>query len=392
MSLPRTINSTQMRQVNRSAVLDLVRRASPLSRSEIALKLGLSLPTVMRIIEDLLEEDLVRFTGATEHSRGRRREMLEYHRDGSLVIGVDLGGTKMFGALANIGGEILQEAAVESHGAQGEQAFETLAEMIQQLVNSPAVAARPLRGFAIGAPGFAYHQAGIVRWAPALEWRDYPLKARLEQRFSMPVFVDNDVNLAVLGEYWFGANQGVRNLALITIGTGVGAGLIMDGQLYRGGHEAAGEVGYMLPGVEFLGQRYDGFGALESAVSGAGIARRARVVLANRLPEEQIQAVTARDVFAAARQGQPWAISIVAETVDLLALTIANISALLDPEVVLLGGGVADSADLLLEPLRHRLEGLVPCPPRIEASELGRRAAIMGAIALSVSMTTGVVG
>ena len=320
----------------------------------------MNLPVVARILEGLSKEGLVRPAGGND---GRQSEKFEFHTDGSLVIGVDIGGTKMFAALANIGGEILRKAAVESHGAQGEQAFDVLMELIRQLLEAPEVQSRPVFALAAGAPGFVYHQPGIVRWAPALNWRDYPLKEKLQQHLSMPVFIDNDVNLAVLGEYWFGTNKGVRDLVLITLGTGVGAGLILNGALHRGGHEAAGEIGFMLPGKEALGLHYDSFGALESIISGSGIAERARQTLIGVIPDQEIQSVTAKEVFAAARHKAPWAVQVVNETIDLLALTIANISALIDPEVVLLGGGVAASADLLLEPLRQRLDGIGPFSP-----------------------------
>jgi glucokinase-like ROK family protein len=378
-----------MRLVNRSAVLDLIRRCSPLSRSEIGRRLGLSLPTVMRIVEGLVEEDLVRYTVESEPGRGHRRRLLRYNPDNSLVIGIDLGGTKIFGALANIGGQILEEHYLEWHGVSAEHKFETVVDLVQRFLDLPQASEARVRGLAVGAPGVTDHRHGIVRWAPALDWRDFPLQQRLQARFELPVLVENDVNLAALGEHTFGIGRGCRDMILITLGTGMGAGLIVDGVLYRGAHDSAGEVGYLLPSVEALGMRYDHFGAMESIVSGTGIAERAHQRLGPRAAEH---ALSARHVFEAARQGEDWAQQVVDETIDYLTLAIANISSVLDPELVILGGGVANSAQALIPPICERMQGLIPYPPRIEASDLGYRATVMGAIALTVLATTGYTG
>ncbi len=389
--MPATINASQMRRINRSAVLELIRRQGPISRTEIGRALGLSLPTVMRIVNNLLAEGIVSDTGEMESSSsGRRPQLLEYNKHNGLVLGIDLGGTKIYGTLANVGGEILVERYMDWRGAGGEDKYRTLLDLIQQLLASRPVTDTPVRGVAVGAPGLTLHQTGVVCWAPALDWRDVPLKEMLEKEIRLPVFVDNDVNLAVLGEHHFGIGQSARNLVLIAIGTGMGAGLIVDGELYHGAHEAAGEVGYLLPEREALGKHYDRFGAMESIVSGSGIAERARRRLA--APASSLDDITAKEVFEAARRQESWALELVEETVDYLTMTIANISTVLDPDLVILGGGVAYSADFLIPPILAKLDGLIPYIPRIEASNLGYRAAVMGGIALIVLKTTGYVG
>jgi glucokinase-like ROK family protein len=392
LTLPRTINATQMRMINRSAVLELIRQSGPIARSEIGRQLGLSLPTVMRIVDDLMQEDIISYTGVTEWSSGRRRQLLAYNKQSSLVVGVDLGGTKLYGTLANVGGEILDEKYKAWAGISAEEKYIALVELLRQLLESSEAARTPVRGIAIGVPGLTYCQSGVVRWAPALDWRDVPLKEKLENIFHLPVFVDNDVNLAVLGEHRFGVGQGTQNLVLIAIGTGMGAGLIIDGALARGGHEASGEAGYLLPGREALGKHYGAFGPMESIISGTGIAERAHRKVADLFPERASQPITAREVFEAARRREAWALEVVEETIEYLTMAIANICDILDPEMVILGGGVSSSADLLINPILQRLEGLVHCIPRIEASNLGYRASVMGAIALTVLATSGYTG
>lgn len=379
----RTINANQMRMINRSAILEYLRLNSPTSRTAIAKHLDLSMPTVMRIIDDLFEENLVVESGQTEKGMGRKRSLLSYNKDAYLVIGVDLGGTKLYGALANIGGEILHEITLEHHDTSGEESLELVTEMISDLMaHSPIDQA--VRGVAVGAPGVTQNQEGIVEWAPSLNWRNFPLKERLEEQFHLPTFVDNDVNLAVLGEHWFGAGVDVQNMILISIGTGVGAGLIIDGALYRGFTKASGEVGYLIPDITMLGQTYEVYGALEEIISGTAIGTRGAK---NYKTNHKHQDISSEFVFEAATNGETWASQVVEKTIDYMALMIANINALLDLELIVLSGGVAKQSDILIEGIYKRIKGGIPRIPNIIESKLGRSATVMGAIVMVVHAT-----
>lgn len=375
-----TITAQGMRSINRSAILEIIRKESPISRNMIAEKLEVSLPTVMRIVDDLIKEDLIRPQSSKQWTGGRRRSLLEFNADAQVVIGIDLGGTHMFGAVADLGGRILDEIDIKRQGTNGEQNFQLLAQLIEELLTSQKIGGRRIRGIGVGAPGITRHKEGVVKWAYALDWRDMPLRQRLTECFHLPVTVDNDVNLAALGEWWFGAGQNTQNMILMAIGTGIGAGIITDGALYRGASEASGEIGHMIPGKEFLGKQYVEFGALEQIASGTGIAERAQRVLKGHREPARLKTVASEDVFDAARQGQEWAQRIVAETVDYLAVAVADLSVSFDPEVIVLGGSITSSADLLVQPILRRLDGVIPTLPRLEISPLGRRAAVMGAI------------
>jgi glucokinase len=338
------------------------------------------MPTVLRIVDELIEEDLVRPQGTKEWSGGRRRSLLEFNAQGHVIVGIDLGGTKMFGALADFGGNTLDEVEFSRHGLSGEENYQRLVELLQTLLASPKLQGRRLRGIGVGVSGVTLHRTGIVSWAPSLNWRDYPLKAKLAEHFDWPITVDNDVNLAALGELWFGAGQNTRDMLLIVVGTGIGAGVIVDGALYRGSSEASGEIGYLIPGREFLGKQYETFGALETLASGTAIAERAKAVLAGQRDPAELESLVAEDVFSAARRGEAWARAIIDETVDYLAIAIASIKTYFDPELIVLGGDVASFADLLIGPILSRLEGTIPEQPRLVASTLGHRATVMGAI------------
>jgi glucokinase len=373
----RTITAAEMRGINRSAVLEIVRRESPIARTTIARQLEISLPTVMRIVDTLTDEGFVRPQGGTEWSGGRRRPLLEFNADGNVVLGVDMGGTKLYGAISEIGGHLIAEAVKERGGASGEECYDLLTGLIDGLLRDPGLRGRRVRGIGVGAPGITRHREGIVKWAYALNWSEFPLKDRLHKRYKLPITVDNDVNLAALGEMWFGAGQNVDNMILITVGAGIGAGIIIDGTLYRGSNESSGEIGHMVPGREFLGRSFVEFGALESEASATGIVQRAapKAQKARRAANPSLE-----DVFEAARGGAPWAQEIIDETVDYLSIAIANLSVSFDPALIVLGGAITPYAGQLAQAILARVRGTIPSLPRLEASGLGLRAAVMGAI------------
>src|SRR5215216_2863239 len=375
-----TITAADMREINRSAILEIIRRESPIARSAIAKRLDVSLPTVMRIVDDLIEAGFVRAHGSTEWSGGRRRPLLEFNAESFVVIGVDMGGTKFYGAISDFGGNIIDEIDMGRHRTSSEGNYARLIELIDTLLASPKLGSRRVRGIGVGAPGITIHEEGIVKWAYSLGWSNFPLKARLSEHYGLPITVDNDVNLAAMGELWFGAGQNIQNMILIVSGAGIGAGIILDGALYRGGTEASGEIGNFIPGREFLGKNYQDFGALEGVASGTGIVERARAILQSERDSNGWDSLTADDVFLAARNGQLWAKSIIAETVDYFAIAVANLAVSFDPQLIVLGGSVSPFADLLINPILQRLEGAVPTLPRLVISKLGLRAGVMGAI------------
>jgi len=269
----RVVNGSAIRLVNRSAILELVRDEGRVSRADIARRLKMSLPAVMRIVEDLQREDLLKECGPAKSTGGRRGQLLGFNGEAYAVIGIDLGGSKMFGVVADLCGAV-QHALYREHERGSQDAYERLCAFITQLLQKPRPKGQKVRGIGIGVPGVTVTPAGIVRWSPALNWRDFPLQDKLAQRFALPVFVENDVNLAALGEWSFGAGRGTHSMVCLAIGTGIGAGIIVEGTVLGGAHFSAGEVGYLLPSTSFLGKPAPGFGHLESLASGSGVETR----------------------------------------------------------------------------------------------------------------------
>jgi glucokinase len=320
--------------------------------------------------------------------------------DDDLVLGIDLGGRKIFAALVDDGGRLHGEHSVRAPwdperlrayaeaGAAGENTptgplstgdpvLDRLSDLARRLLSEAEASGSRVRGVGVGVPGITAAD-GLVVSAASLGWREMPLGDRLSEELDLPVWVESNINLTALGELRFGAGRGARDMVCVTVAPTVAAALILDGRIYRGHRGAAGTLGTLLPGTSFLDWRQAGVGALESLISGAGIADRARVLADSTglpLPPDGLRA---EDVFAAAAEGTGWACAVMDETADYLAVALASVQGLLDPERIILGGSSEAATVALLPALDRRLAGLVQ-PPRLVASELGPRAAILGA-------------
>jgi len=378
-----------MRAVNTSAVLEYLRLAGPASRTEISQELNISKPTTMRIIDNLRDKGFVISTGVMEGGRGRSRELLGINKVENHVLAIDIGGGHISSVRANIGGEIIDKFHEKRDWRSPEENFTVLVSVIQRMLEVIRKQGAKLLGIAIGIPGITDADEGVVVHAPSLDWEKYPLRTKLKSHFELPILIENDVNLAVLGEYWFGAGKGVNNLVMIAIGTGIGAGIILDGKLHRGFSHSSGEVGYLIPGVQYLDNQYPGFGALETLTSGVGIAERGMEKRRITDSAKSLGEVDAKDVFQAARDGEEWALETIRETVDLLSLAVANLASCVDPELIILGGGVSNADDLLIEPIIKRITGVIPMVPRIEKTKLGAHAVHLGCVVRVFQKVTG---
>lgn len=376
VQFPLAINASAMHDINRSAILDIIRRESPISRTAIVEHLDISLPTVMRIVDELVGEGLVKLHGGSEWSGGRRRPLLEFNAAESVVIGVDLSGSTFYGAISDLGGNILEELELDRQGSSAEENYSRTLILIDQLLASSKLNGRKIRGIGVGVPGVIEYKTGTVTWAYSLNWRDYTLRSKLTEKYGLPMIVDNDMNLAALGELWFGSGQEIQNMVLLTVTTGIGAGIIIDRELYRGSTNSSGEIGNLLPGREFLGHNYGDFGALESIASLTGILRLARKKL--DLPPQQ--PLDIEEVFKAYRQGIPWANQIIDEMVQYLAVTIANLSVAFDPDLIVLGGDVISLSNQWIESILDAIGKSIPALPRLVMSDLGRKAVVLGTI------------
>ncbi len=389
-----TGDATLLRKVNESAVIELLREDGPLARSEIARHLHLSPPTITRIIASLLESGLVFERDTGNSTGGRRPTLLEFNARASLIIGVYIH-QNMIGALADLNGQILERRTVSS--IPGDEGIQCLLSLIDDLRRQATLLNLPVRGVGVGAPSVVKFPEGVVVWSPSLGWRNLPLRQILEDSLAMPVFVENEVNLIALGESWRGSGRGLSSLVCISLGAGIGAGLVLGGQLYRGATNAAGEIGYMIPSEHFLGQIYDAdtYGCLEGLAGSTGIVERAMVRLRANEPSSlaaQINGnqtgLTVDMVLRAARAGDSLACRVVEETADYLSIALANLATVIDPQRIVVSGDLAEFGDLFIEPIKTRMAGLLPVVPDIALSELKMDAPILGAVVAALRETS----
>lgn len=377
-----------MARVNRSTIRRAIEEWGPVSRADLARRLGFSGATVTRVVTGMLADGTVVEERQGESRGGRRPILLRIASRASTVIAVDVGGTKIATGIVDPGGTMTYEHLVATQQPE----HSPFAVLVAEIVAAQAAAARrgiTVTGVGVAAPGITHQRAGTVEFAPAVGWDGFPLRDAVTRATGLPCFIENDGNLAALGEYTYGAGQGEDCLVVLVVGTAVGSGIIIGGRLHRGAHEAAGEVGYFLPDRAALDTPYPAFGALEWAVAGAGIVRRAAARLAagecSVLGADAggAASLSARAVFDAAEAGDALAAAVVTETADLLALVIGGYATILNPGKVVIGGGIGQRANLLIPRITERLAGRVPFPPAVVGSALRERAVLYGAAALA---------
>lgn len=310
----------------------------------------------------------------------------------TLACGIDVGGTKIAGGVVDEDGRIVEELRVESPAADTEAIETAIAGLVAELRTR-----HDISHVGVGAAGYIDKSRAVVLFAPNLAWRDLDLKKELEARVDLPVTIENDANAAAWGEFAFGAGADVDDLLLITVGTGVGGGLVLDGSLYRGAFGVGAEIGHLrvVPEGHLCG--CGNRGCFEQYASGSALVREAREdaragsMLARDLLERaggDPDAITGPMITAAAQDGDPFSVEQLARLGRWLGEGIASLTAVLDPAVVVIGGGVSAAGDLLLEPTRaafaSQLTGRGHRPVLdIRPARLGNDAGLIGAADLA---------
>lgn len=310
----------------------------------------------------------------------------------TLTIGIDVGGTKIAGGVVDERGRILAQSTLESPATDAEAIEDAIADLVEQLRTG-----REIEAVGVGAAGYIDNARATVLFAPNLAWRDLDLKDELELRVGLPVVVENDANAAAWGEFRFGAGEDVDDLLLITVGTGVGGGIVIDGRLLRGAFGVAAEVGHlrMVPQGRLCG--CGNRGCLEMYASGSALVRGAREevgegsLLARTLLERaggDVAAIDGPMITELARAGDEFCLEHLAALGRWLGEGVASLAAVLDPRVTVIGGGVSAAGDLLLGPARaafaQNLTGRGHRPLlEFRLAELGNKAGLIGAADLA---------
>lgn len=381
-----------LRRVNSAAVLRVVRQGKAVSRAEIARLTGLSVPTVNGVVEDLLlagylQEDIAQH-GDRARRRGPRPRLVHFRANVGHVLGLDIGANKVLAIVSDLDGEATgSDRRTVAAAADANEVLEVAAAAVRAALRRAKVSANELLSAAVGTPGVVELPMGRVTLAPQLPgWEGLPLADRVAQWLGRPVLAVNEVHLSLLAERWRGAIQGVDDALYVQVGIGIGAGILMGKQLYRGSTGAAGEIGY-LPLINCAALLPQGVGQFEYSAGGRAFARLGSRAAAGphgsvlrELAGGDPASVDAAMVFSAASRGDPTAGRILNKIVGRLARGIAAAVALLNPAVVVVGGGLSQAGDMLLAPLEDKVRGLVPMPPRFVLSALGDEAVALGAV------------
>jgi predicted NBD/HSP70 family sugar kinase len=391
-----------MRRMNSALILDLIRRQGPLSRADIARASGLSKPTVNEVVELLLDGPYVVEDGGDGHRApdrprrpGPRARLLCFRADVAHVLGIDVGAAKLVVDVADLSGRVAasERRAVSGRAHSGHAALlREVREAARAALERAGVAAGDVLAAGVGTPGVVAPATGRITLAPQLEgWEGLDLGGELERDIGCPVAVDNETNLSLLAEADQGVARGVADVLYVQVGVGIGAALLVGGELHRGAHGAAGEIGY-LPGDEDADAPQFGAGPFEWAAGGRAYARlgaraaagpggEALLELAAGDPER----VRAETVFAAAARGGRAANDLVARLAARLGRGIATVATVLDPDLVVLGGGLANAGPALRDPVERAVRAHTPVPPRIELSTLGDESVAIGAVRLALN-------
>jgi glucokinase-like ROK family protein len=395
-----SIPPQNVKSINKHTVLDLI-RFSPAgtSRVEIARRMGLTRAAVTSIVNDLMQTGIIREAGGINVHNGRPPVVLEIDPTRGFVVGIDFGATHLTILVADLGAHILQEAEIPININDGPQAcIDQANHLLRELLAKAGRELTDINAIGVGVPGPIVSDAGMVLAPPIMPgWDRFPIRDTLVKMWGCPVSLSNDSELGALGEWAAGAGRGEQNLAYIKIGTGIGAGLLLEGQIYRGVTGSAGEIGHLT--IEENGPlcACGNHGCLEAIAGGRAIAQQAREIaqkdqrteLANIKP---IESITARDVASAARLGDLAAQQILNRAGTYVGIAIAGVVNMFNPGMVIIGGGVAQSGDILLEPIRLAVQRRsLPAATRavrITTAMLGRRSSSMGAIIQALTIAS----
>lgn len=310
-------------------------------------------------------------------------------------VGVDLGGTKIATALVDAEGRVLARTSCLTEAWEGqEKVLERMYKTVEDVLGEAGILAGDLAGIGIGSPGPLDSKTGTVYSAPNLGWTNVPVGDLFRERFGVPIKVGNDANLAGLGEKWLGAGKNVDDLLYITVSTGVGGGIIIDGKVHTGAHDIAGEVGHIIVQKDGPLCNCGARGCLEAIASGTAIAREAKAGLKRGESPLLAKLVgdgdpTSKDVGQAARKGDPFSAKLLQESFTYLGLGIVSLLNVLDPQLVVIGGGVSNLDELLFDPVRKTVKEnlgttrLADVP--IVKAELGADVGVLGAAMLVVA-------
>jgi glucokinase len=347
----------RMRNHNSRQILSIVRKLGPVSRADITRQTPYSAPTVSALISGLVRAGLVNEEGEGKSSGGRKPQLLSFNAQCGVVIGSNIDSDAIQIVLADMTGKWLRKKSIQLQSeTRPRPLLRRLATAIEGMLKDPGFEATPLLAVAVGVPGMTDVSTGTVIEAANLdEWRDVPVQEILQGFLSVPVKVENDVNLAAIGEQWHGGGRGVENFVFISVGTGIGAGIIIDGKLHRGHRWHAGEISHLNVDYRKWSTDYAAAGYLEAHLRD-GVRQKAKAA----------------------------EFSFDKETVRRLGAAVANIATIIDPETVVVGGHLIMMDPESLPQIFEVAARIAPNCPRLYRTELGEDAPLLGSVQIAL--------
>jgi len=374
-----------LRQTNAQLLLRLLRESGPCSKADLVRASGLSAPTVTNVVGHLASVGLIEPVGEGDSTGGRPPDIIRFRAERGCVAGVEIGSDALLFLLTNLDGHELARAnvSIARNTSKPHAICSQIAKELRNLTRKQKYAEEQLLGVVMGVPSIVNVDEGTVLALSALKsWNKVPLGSMLTRELKCQVTVDNDTNLAALGEYNHGAAQGESNFVFITIGEGVGAGIFLDGKIYRGSQWSAGEIGYLrVPHIAREHPTIREYGKLEKILGAPGILRSWRA--ASRHSRSKPKATRPADVFDLAIEGNASAKKILLNRATILSDIILDLALILNPSLILLGGEVGGNPRLLQE-VKALLKGSEFAIARVLPGALGPSAVLWGAAHLAM--------
>jgi len=346
-------NRDLIRAMNRSIVLNVIKTYGPIARAEVARQTGLSPATVTGITAELIDEDLVFEKDMGDSSGGRRPILLAINPSGGYVIGIKLTETQAIGALTDLEATVIVKRTDNLHGRDPEVIVKQLSLLVSELLKMAGLPKKKLLGVGVGLAGIVDSEQGMLRQSPFFGWRDLPLGDMLQAQVRVPVYVDNDVNTLTLAEMWFGGGQGIDSFLIVTVGRGVGLGIVVNGQFYRGVRGGAGEFGHTVIDPEGPTCECGKRGCLEAYVGDPGLVRMAKEAVNRGEIAGPITSMS--DLLTRAQADDAGARAVFACAGNVLGQGIANLLNIFNPQKIILSGEGTRAGDLLFGPMRESI-------------------------------------
>lgn len=398
-----TATTSTLARVNQTAIIEALRESGALSRQQLGAKTGLSPATINRLTASLIEDGLVVAAGQEPSTGGRPSVLLRYAGSSRLVAAIQLRAETVTGILVDFDGKIVFRRSVplgarqvgDPAGADAEsperatdqeRQLRKVFRLFDDLIATADSMGTPCLAVGIAVPGVVQQPDGVVGTMPEFGWTGVPFGTLLRQRTNLPVVVENDANSLAFGELHTGAGRGLSSLVALFLENGLGAGIVANGELHRGARAEAGEIGYLLMERSSLGRSYDARGDLEDRIGSLALTQRARE---RGIPIPDGGSLTAEDVFELARDGNADAQELADEILDMVAIAVAALVIVLDPELVVVGSSFVGSSDTVIPGIQERLRGRIIRVPRIEPATHREDAVLLGAAELAAAEVNG---